>query len=64
MRSSYETYSNVAEECSHYSPVDQEYAFKASMVDASSNPSCCYCAHFAPGEYCRLDLYDKIVKTI
>lgn len=64
MRSNKETYQEVAEECNEYSPIDKEYAFKASVEDCSCSPSCQNCAHFAKEEYCRLDLYDKIVKSL
>lgn len=61
MRSSQETYMNVAERCSAYNHISHENAFTNV---SPSTPSCLNCKHFADDEHCRLDLYDKIVKAM
>lgn len=63
MKSSRDTYREVAEACSRYNPVSNEYAFKDSTCDCST-PSCLNCSHFTKQEHCDLDLYDQIVERI
>ena len=63
MKSSKETYREVAEACSKYSPVSEEYAYKNSTCDCDT-PSCLNCSHFTEQEHCDLDLYDQIVKRL
>ncbi len=61
MRASYDTYQKVAEHCSAYEPTTG----RSSVSNSYSEPavSCTTCRHFDPEKYCRLDLYDKIVKN-
>jgi len=61
MRSSQEVYKEVAQRCSAYD--------KKTVNDSLSNmsegsKSCLNCRHFADEEYCKLDLYDPIVKNL
>ncbi len=61
MRSSAETYKEVAERCHAYN--------KKACNDCMSNAaegskSCLNCQHFSEDEYCVLDLYDPIVKKL
>jgi hypothetical protein len=61
MRSSQETYMDVAERCSAYEHTAQKNCF---CNEAPSSPSCLNCTHFAADEHCTLDLYDSIVKNL
>lgn len=61
MRSSQETYMNVAERCSAYEHIRHQNCF---TNEAPSSPSCLNCKHFASDEHCTLDLYDSIVKHL
>ncbi|CVI67829.1 MAG TPA: hypothetical protein H9968_05220 [Candidatus Anaerobutyricum stercoris] len=63
MKSSKQTYQEVAEACSKYDPVSSEYAAKNSSCDCKT-PSCLNCVHFDKNEHCVLDLYDQIVERI
>ena len=63
MKSSKQTYQEVAEACSKYDPVSSEYAAKNSSCDCKT-PSCLTCVHFDKNEHCVLDLYDQIVERI
>ncbi|MDY2790581.1 MAG: hypothetical protein SOT70_07335 [Lachnospiraceae bacterium] len=62
MRSSEETYCEVADRCSEYCPVEKETAKNSTCC--SCVRSCENCTHFAADEHCRLDLYDEIVKQL
>lgn len=65
MRSEKETYEVVANACSAYAPAHSEDTYKACNGDCCSHcPSCLNCSHFAPEEFCRLDLYDQIADNI
>ncbi len=61
MRASYDTYQKVAEHCSAYEPAQRT----GTATNSYSEPavSCTTCKHFDSQKYCRLDLYDKIVKN-
>ncbi len=61
MRSSTETYREVAERCSAF-----EHKLKSDSLSnaADSDKSCLTCKHFSNAEYCMLDLYDPIVKNL
>lgn len=61
MRSSQETYMDVAERCSAYEHTTTPNCF---CNEAPSSPSCLNCKHFAADEHCTLDLYDTIVKKL
>ncbi len=61
MRSSQETYMDVAERCSAYEHVDKPNCF---CNEAPNSPSCLNCKHFAKDEHCTLDLYDAIVTKL
>ncbi len=61
MRSSQETYMNVAERCSAYEHINQPNCF---CNEAPNSPSCLNCKYFAEDEHCALDLYDAIVKNL
>ena len=63
MKSSKKTYQEVAEACSKYQPVSEEYGFKNSSCECNT-PSCLNCTHFTNQEHCDLDLYDQIVERI
>ncbi|MCI6859469.1 MAG: hypothetical protein MR867_09290 [Eubacterium sp.] len=63
MKSSKKTYQEVAEACSKYSPISEEYAFRNSSCECNT-PSCLNCTHFTKKEHCDLDLYDEIVKKL
>lgn len=63
MKSSKQTYQEVAEACSKYDPISSEYAFKNSNCDCTT-PSCLNCTHFDKTKHCTLDLYDQIVEKI
>lgn len=61
MRSSKQTYENVAQRCSSYAKTtDSELS---NCVDSDCT-SCLNCAHFAQDEHCVLDLYDSIAKHL
>jgi hypothetical protein len=62
MRSSKETYQEVAKACSEYSPYHKQAGFYNDCTGC--DPSCLNCSHFTKEEYCNLDLYDKIVNRI
>ena len=63
MKSSKQTYQEVAEACSKYEPVSTQYAFKNSTCDCQV-PSCTNCTHFTRQEHCDLDLYYEIVERL
>ena len=59
MRSSTETYHEVAERCSAY----EKTCHCNSMTNkADGEKSCLNCSHFSKDEHCKLDPYDPIVK--
>ncbi len=60
MRSTKQTYEEVAKRCSSYTRTSDN-AFKNVNTD---NISCLNCEHFAADEHCVLDLYDPIVKNL
>lgn len=61
MRSSTETYHEVAERCSAY----EKTCHCNSMTNkADGEKSCLNCSHFSKDEHCKLDLYDPIVKNL
>lgn len=60
MRASSETYEKVAKMCSAYERV-AENQISNSACDCKEK-SCMNCKHFASDKYCKLDLYDQIVK--
>lgn len=62
MRSSKETYKQVAKRCSSYDRKTGKDCF-CNSVDEDTK-SCLSCRHFAEDEHCRLDLYDPIVKNL
>lgn len=61
MRASYETYEQVAKRCSAYEqvPTDQ---ISNKACECGGEKSCTNCRHFDSEKYCKLDLYDQIVK--
>ena len=61
MRTSQETYHEVAERCSEY---DLKHHRDRLSDLAEGDVSCLNCAHFADDEHCRLDLYDPIVRNL
>lgn len=61
MRSSQETYMDVAERCSAYELAENSNCFCNAAPDS---PSCLNCKHFAKDEHCTLDLYDAIAKKL
>ncbi|MBE5944591.1 MAG: hypothetical protein E7258_06695 [Lachnospiraceae bacterium] len=61
MRSSSEVYHEVAQRCSAYDKKDRNGSLSNA---AGSEKSCLNCKHFAEEEYCKLDLYDPIVKNL
>lgn len=60
MRSSTETYKEVAERCSAYEKAGSGKGAKNS----TEYKSCLSCKHFSSDAYCMLDLYDPIVKNM
>ncbi len=63
MRASEKTYEKVAENCSSFTPKKSaETTTNSTCENCGCKVSCTTCKHFADGEYCVLDLYDKIVK--
>lgn len=66
MRASHGTYVKVAENCSEYLPKDKEGTLRTtnSISESSHGVSCESCGHFDKEEFCRLDIYDKIVDEI
>ena len=61
MRSSTETYHEVAERCSAY----EKTCHCNSMTNkADGEKSCLNCSHFSKDKHCKLDLYDPIVKNL
>lgn len=62
MRSSKETYENVAKRCSSYARVHGENSFSNAVESGCT--SCLTCDHFADDEHCVLDLYDPIVENL
>lgn len=61
MRSSTETYHEVAERCSAY---EKKCGCGGMTNKAENEKSCLNCTHFSNQEYCKLDLYDPIVKNM
>ncbi len=61
MRSSVETYKEVAERCSAY---DCKKCSDAFTNIADDEVSCLTCKHFSNAEYCKLNLYDPILKNL
>ncbi len=61
MRSSTETYSEVAKRCSAFEKISRPN--KMSNM-ANDEVSCLTCTHFSDNEYCKLDLYDPIVRKL
>jgi hypothetical protein len=61
MRSSKETYKEVAERCSAYEK-DRCGCNATNALDTEK--SCLSCTHFSKDEYCKLNLYDPIVKNL
>jgi hypothetical protein len=62
MRSSTETYKEVAERCSAY---EKKCGCHGNFNNAADdNVSCLTCTHFTNTEHCDLDLYDPIVKNL
>ncbi len=59
MRSSNETYKEVAERCSSYDVKDCPDCHSNSADEVS----CLTCSHFC-NEHCTLDLYDRIAKNL
>lgn len=66
MRADPKTYTKVAENCSEYLPFDREGTLRAtnSVSEDADGVSCETCGHFDKDEFCRLDLFDKIVDEI
>ncbi len=64
MRASEETYEKVARACSEFDPEDTTFSFKKGCECQDCETSCCTCTHFSEDEYCKLDLFDKIVDRI
>lgn len=65
MKSSKETYQDVAKACSEYAPTHRpEGYYNDSHACDCKEPSCLNCSHFTKNEHCDLDLYDKIVDRI
>lgn len=62
MRASKEIYRKVAEECSAYEPINTDRTINGCSCEASEI-SCVTCKHFDKEEFCRLNLYDKIVEA-
>ena len=60
MRSSTETYKEVAEKFSAY---ELKCSCKGFSNDVAGK-SCLSCDHFTDTEHCELDLYDAIVKNL
>ena len=61
MRSSAETYKEVAERCSAY---EKRCGCQGMKNAAEDETSCLTCKHFTNTEHCKLDLYDPIVKNL
>ncbi len=61
MRSSKEIYKEVAERCSSY---DKKCNKDCMCNETEGTKSCMNCKHFTSEEYCTLDLYDPIAKTL
>ncbi|MBQ9607869.1 MAG: hypothetical protein IJV15_07250 [Lachnospiraceae bacterium] len=61
MRSTQETYHEVAQRCSEY---DCKHCRDRFTDLAGDSVSCLTCTHFADDEHCRLDLYDPIVRNL
>lgn len=64
MRANKETYEEVAEHCSSFSPVSCSHcAGTFSNSYDEEEVSCTKCKHFDEEKYCKLDLFDQIVKN-
>ncbi|MDD6102660.1 MAG: hypothetical protein PUB67_06110 [Clostridiales bacterium] len=62
MRASAKNYETVAKYCGSYAP-NSSCGLKNSSTGCETEKSCTNCRHFSSnGEYCVLDLYDKIAK--
>lgn len=65
MKSSKQTYQDVAKACSSYAPTHRPEGFyNDSNACDCKEPSCLNCSHFTKAEHCDLDLYDQIVRNI
>ena len=62
MRANKEKYKQVAERCSRFNSKESKDAFTNSTAN-HDNISCKNCVHFDDAEYCKLDLYDSIVRN-
>jgi hypothetical protein len=60
MRSSAETYKEVARRCTSY----EKKCSCGGFSNDSKEVSCLSCDHFTKEEYCELDLYDPIVAQL
>lgn len=63
MKSSKQTYEDVAKACSKYTRISKKESMK-NFGCSCDEPSCLNCAHFDKNEHCDLDLYDKIIDRI
>lgn len=62
MRASKKEYETVAKYCGSYAP-NSSCGLKNSSCGDDTSKSCTNCRHFSSnGEYCVLDLYDKIAR--
>lgn len=61
MRSSYDAYEQVAENCSRFNSYSKD-SYSNSYSDGRE-VSCINCKHFDEDKFCKLDLYDPIVKN-
>lgn len=64
MRSDSQTYQKVAEHCNSFSAKSCTSCGCKNTTSDGAGISCVNCDHFADnGSYCKLDLYDEIVKN-
>lgn len=61
MRASHETFEKVAKCCSEFLPVKKD-TVSNSVSDTTNCISCECCKHFDNEKFCKLDIYDRIVK--
>lgn len=61
MRADKNTYAEVAEHCSSFSPVSCSHCAGTVFRNSTEDEiSCTKCKHFDEDKYCKLDLFDQI----
>jgi hypothetical protein len=57
------SYVTVAENCNHYSPIEDSFTCTVSETEEDACASCENCHHFKH-KHCELDLFDRIQSNL